>query len=174
MKKYYKSITLSVIVLVLMLGAPYISTTCDSGISLPLAFTGAILGCGGDKGTGSSDNSSGSSAADAGDSRAAGDVKTGEMAELKVTFVELGSVNCVPCRMMQPVMEQVEKKYPGQVKIIFHDVWTDQGRTAGMKYGVRVIPTQVFLDKNGKEYFRHEGFFPFEVIEKILKQKGVN
>ena len=94
--------------------------------------------------------------------------------DLKVTFVELGSVNCIPCRMMQPVMEKVEKTYPGQVKVVFHDVWTDKGRAEGYKFGVRVIPTQVFLDKNGKEYFRHEGFFPFEEVDKILKQKGVN
>ena len=41
------------------------------------------------------------------------------------------------------------------------------------KYKIRVIPTQVFLDKNGKEFFRHEGYFPFEEIEKKLKAQGV-
>lgn len=92
---------------------------------------------------------------------------------LKVTFVELGSVNCIPCKMMKPVMDQVEKKYPGQVKVVFHDVWTEQGKAEGRKYNIRIIPTQVFLDKNGKEYFRHEGFFPFEDVEKVLKQQGV-
>lgn len=93
---------------------------------------------------------------------------------LKVTFVELGSVNCIPCKMMKPVMEKVEQQYKGQVKVVFHDVWTPAGRESGAKYAVRVIPTQVFLDKNGKEYFRHEGFFPFEEVDKILKQQGVN
>ena len=92
---------------------------------------------------------------------------------LKVTFVELGSVNCIPCKMMKPVMDQVEKKYPGQVKVVFHDVWTPKGRADGEKYNIRIIPTQVFLDKDGKEYFRHEGFYPFEEVEKILKMKGV-
>ena len=92
---------------------------------------------------------------------------------LKVTFVELGSVNCIPCKMMKPVMDQVEKKYPGQVKVVFYDVRTGQGRSEGRKYNIRVIPTQVFLDKDGKEYFRHEGFYPFEEVEKILKLKGV-
>ncbi len=92
---------------------------------------------------------------------------------LKVTFVELGSVNCIPCRMMQPVMEKVEQQYKGQVKVVFHDVWTPEGRESGAKYAIRVIPTQVFLDKDGKEYFRHEGFFAFEEVDKILKQQGV-
>jgi thioredoxin 1 len=92
---------------------------------------------------------------------------------LKVTFVELGSVNCIPCRMMKPVMEKIEQQYKGQVKVVFHDVWTPEGKTSGAKYAIRVIPTQVFLDKDGNEYYRHEGFFPFEEVDKILKQKGV-
>lgn len=90
-----------------------------------------------------------------------------------VTFVELGSVNCIPCKKMQPIMEEVEKEYAGQVKVIFHDVRTDEGRPFAEKYKIRLIPTQVFLDKDGKEYFRHEGFFAKEELVKILKQKGV-
>ncbi|MCK7507061.1 MAG: thioredoxin family protein [Desulfobacterales bacterium] len=41
-----------------------------------------------------------------------------------MTFVEIGSVNCIPCRAMQPIMKAVEEEYKGQVKIVFHDVWT--------------------------------------------------
>lgn len=93
---------------------------------------------------------------------------------LKVTFVELGSVKCIPCKMMKPVMEKIEQQYKGQVKVVFHDVWTPDGKKEGIKYGIRAIPTQVFLDKDGKEYYRHEGFYPFEEVDKILKQKGVN
>ncbi|MFH0977151.1 MAG: thioredoxin family protein [Spirochaetota bacterium] len=94
-------------------------------------------------------------------------------ANIKVTFIELGSVNCIPCRMMQPVMKQVEEKYSDQVKVIFYDVWTENGRPFGQVYKIRAIPTQIFLDSNGKEYFRHEGFYPFEELEKILKKGGV-
>ncbi len=46
----------------------------------------------------------------------------------RVTFVEIGSVNCIPCRAMQPIMKEVEQEYKGQVKILFHDVWTPQGK----------------------------------------------
>jgi len=92
---------------------------------------------------------------------------------VKVTFVELGSVNCIPCKMMQPIMKEIEEEYKNQVKVVFHDVWTPDGREDGMKYRIRVIPTQVFLDKDGKEYFRHEGFFPKEELVKILKMQRV-
>ena len=90
-----------------------------------------------------------------------------------VTFVELGSVRCIPCKMMQPIMKDIEKDYAGQVKVVFHDVWTPEGEPFAQTYKIRVIPTQVFLDKEGKEYFRHEGFFPKDELVKVLQQKGV-
>ncbi len=86
----------------------------------------------------------------------------------KVTFIELGSVNCIPCKMMQPVVKAIEKKYGEQVKVVFYDVWTQEQRVYADKYKIRVIPTQVFLDENGKEFHRHEGFYPEAEIEKIL------
>jgi thioredoxin 1 len=97
----------------------------------------------------------------------------GKSSGFKATFIELGSVNCIPCKMMQPVMKQVEKKYGDQVKVLFYDVWTEEGEPYGRKYGIRAIPTQVYLDSSGKEFFRHVGFHPFEEVEKILKNKGV-
>jgi thioredoxin 1 len=91
----------------------------------------------------------------------------------KVTFVELGSVRCIPCQQMQPVMKAIEEKYPDQVKVVFYDVWTPEGKPWARTYKISVIPTQVFLDADGKEFFRHEGFFPEEEIVKILNTKGV-
>jgi len=92
---------------------------------------------------------------------------------IKVTFVELGSVKCIPCKKMQPITDEITKEYKDQVKVIFHDVWTSEGKPFAKKFKIRLIPTQIFLDSKGKEYFRHEGFFPKEEILKILKMKGV-
>lgn len=91
----------------------------------------------------------------------------------KVTFIELGSVRCIPCQKMQPIMKSIEEKYEGQVKVVFHDVWTPEGKPFADEYAIQVIPTQVFLDENGKEYARHVGFFPEEELVEVLKQKGV-
>jgi thioredoxin 1 len=93
--------------------------------------------------------------------------------DVKVTFVELGSVNCIPCKAMQPVMKEIEQEYGDQVKVVFHDVWTNEGKAYGRKYKIQAIPTQVFLDRNGNEYFRHMGFFPKEEIVKVLEKQGV-
>jgi thioredoxin 1 len=69
-------------------------------------------------------------------------------------------------------MASIEKKYSGQVKVTFHDVWKDDA--PAKKYGIDLIPTQVFLDASGKELMRHEGFFPEEEIDKFLQTQGVN
>ena len=99
--------------------------------------------------------------------------ETQPVSKIKVTFIELGSVKCIPCKMMQPVMKEIEEEYKGQVEVVFYDVWTDLGAPFGEKYRIRVIPTQVFLDENGKEYSRHEGFFPKDELIEVLKEKGV-
>ncbi|MBK7381160.1 MAG: thioredoxin family protein [Ignavibacteriales bacterium] len=96
-----------------------------------------------------------------------------QASKAKVTFVELGSVNCIPCKQMQPVMKAIEKKYGDQVKVIFYDVWKEDQKKYAKQYGIKLIPTQVFLDSNGKEFHRHEGFYPETEIDKILQGKGL-
>lgn len=90
-----------------------------------------------------------------------------------VTFVELGSVNCIPCRQMQPVMKAIEKKFGAQVKVVFYDVWKEDQKHFAQKFGIRLIPTQVFLDERGKEIMRHEGFFPEKEIARFLEGRGL-
>ena len=96
-------------------------------------------------------------------------VATPKTEQVKVTFIELGSVKCMPCKMMEPILDEVKKEYP-YVKVEFHDVWTEEGRTYGEKYQIRSIPTQIFLDKNGQEYARHTGFFPKADLVKVLAE----
>jgi thioredoxin 1 len=40
----------------------------------------------------------------------------------------------------------------------------------GAKYSIRVIPVQVFFDAQGREAFRHEGFFPEDKIITMLEK----
>ncbi len=90
-----------------------------------------------------------------------------------VTFVELGSVKCIPCKAMQPVMKSVEEKYGSQLNVVFYDVWREEQAHYAQDYNIRLIPTQVFLDSNGKELMRHEGFFPEKEIDAFLQSKGL-
>ncbi len=74
---------------------------------------------------------------------------------------------------MQPVMKAIEEKYEGHVEVVFYDVWKEDQRRYAEEYKIRVIPTQVFLDQNGRELMRHEGFFPEKDIDTFLQAKGL-
>jgi len=88
-----------------------------------------------------------------------------------VTMVDLGAKKCVPCKMMAPILERLEKRYAGNAAIIFLDVWEDQ--KPAQHFGIRGIPTQIFFDKAGKEITRHIGFMSEEAIVAQLKSMGV-
>ena len=91
----------------------------------------------------------------------------------KVTMVDIGAKECIPCKMMAPIMEELEKEYheSGRAAIFFIDIW--KNREQGRKFGIRSIPTQIFYDKEGKEVYRHEGFLEKKVIVQKLESLGV-
>ncbi len=90
--------------------------------------------------------------------------------EGKSVMLELGSVGCKPCEEMKPVMERLKKDFAGKLEVIFVDVRKD--KDAGETYDVFFLPTQVFLDKDGKEFHRHYGFYAYEDIVPVLKKFG--
>jgi thioredoxin 1 len=89
----------------------------------------------------------------------------------KVVMLELGSVGCIPCEQMRPVMAKLSSTYKGKLEVIFVDVRKDND--AARRFRVFGIPTQVFLDRNGKEFHRHIGFYPFQEIVPVLKRAGI-
>ncbi len=87
-------------------------------------------------------------------------------------LVDLGSVFCIPCKMMAPILEELKKEYAGRLQVDFIDVWKNP--EAGTPYGIRLIPTQVFLAPDGKELWRHEGFLGKEEILAKWKELGMD
>ncbi len=94
----------------------------------------------------------------------------GEISEIPVpnmvTMVDLGADTCVPCKLMAPILEKMESEYKERAAIIFIDI--AKNRDQAKKYGIRVIPTQIFYGKNGKEHSRHLGFMSEEEIKEKL------
>ena len=89
----------------------------------------------------------------------------------KPSIVDFGSKGCGPCDMMAPILVTLAKKYEGKANVLFVQVAEEQILAA--RYGIQSIPVQVFFDKDGREVFRHVGFFPQEEIEKKLAEMGV-
>jgi thioredoxin 1 len=72
-------------------------------------------------------------------------------------LLDLGAGKCIPCKAMAPILDDMREAFTGQFDVVFVDVWKDEA--AAEQYAIRIIPTQIFLDAEGKELFRHEGFF---------------
>jgi len=89
----------------------------------------------------------------------------------KVTMVDLGAKKCIPCKMMAPIMEELEKEYRDRAAIVFIDVW--ENPDAGRKFRIKIIPTQIFYDAAGNETYRHEGFMEKTAIIAELTKLGV-
>jgi thiol-disulfide isomerase/thioredoxin len=89
----------------------------------------------------------------------------------KPTLVEFGATGCVPCDMMQPVLDNLRKKFQDRLNIVFVHVGEEQ--ILGVRYGISSIPVQTFFDRTGKEVFRHTGFFAQAEVEKKLVEMGV-
>ncbi|MCM8820897.1 MAG: thioredoxin family protein [Candidatus Omnitrophica bacterium] len=92
------------------------------------------------------------------------------VSERRPHFVEFGSESCIPCKMMKPIIAELEKEYSGQMVVKFIDIYENPG--IAEKYGIRAIPTQIFFDEEGKEIARHMGFFPKEDILAQWKSLG--
>jgi thioredoxin 1 len=85
-------------------------------------------------------------------------------------LIDLGADKCIPCKMMAPILDELASDYAGQLKVTFIDVWKNRDKAG--EYGVRMIPTQIFYDADGKELYRHQGFFGKEEILSKWRELG--
>jgi thioredoxin 1 len=87
-----------------------------------------------------------------------------------VTMVDLGAKTCIPCKMMAPILEELKVEYKGRAEVIFIDVWDAANEGKARAFKVMAIPTQIFYDREGRETFRHTGFFDKKSIAAKLDQ----
>jgi thiol-disulfide isomerase/thioredoxin len=86
------------------------------------------------------------------------------------TMVDFGADGCQACELMKPILKTVGEDYAGRANVLFVHVREDP--VMAMRFGVQSIPCQVFFGKDGKETFRHVGFFAQEDIERKLAELG--
>ena len=86
-------------------------------------------------------------------------------------LVDLGAGKCIPCKQMKPILAELTRDYADQFTVVFIDVW--ENKDAGEPYGIRMIPTQIFYGADGKELFRHEGFYSKKDILAKWRELGV-
>ena len=83
-----------------------------------------------------------------------------------VTLVDLGATSCIACRLMAPILEELDKEYKGRAAVIFIDIYKNHDKVK--EFNLFTIPTQIFFNKKGKEVYRHLGFLDKKsIMEKL-------
>lgn len=86
----------------------------------------------------------------------------------KPALWDFGMGMCAPCIQMEKVLAAIKGKYGDQIEVRL--VMAEKEKPLFQQYKIMVVPTQVFLDTNGKEVDRHMGFIPEEALVEKLKQ----
>jgi thioredoxin 1 len=79
------------------------------------------------------------------------------LAEQLPRLVDVGADKCIPCIKMAPILDALREDFTGQMEVTFVDAW--KNREEAGAYGVQMIPTQIFYGSDGKELYRHTGFY---------------
>ncbi len=83
-------------------------------------------------------------------------IKNGQ--NFQFTFLEFGAKGCSACNRMEVVMNEMREKYPGKVNVFFVNILIPKNQGLMKYYSIVSIPTQVLLNTDGIEYFRHIGY----------------
>jgi thioredoxin 1 len=93
------------------------------------------------------------------------------LASGKPTLAEFGWRKCIPCKDMRPILEELDKQYRDKLNVVIVEI--PYHEDLAEKYGVNVMPVQIFFDSEGKEVTRHAGFLSKSDIMTALQKIGV-
>lgn len=74
---------------------------------------------------------------------------------------------CGPCKELAPILEEIDKKYAGKIKVVKINV--DEEESIAVRFGVANIPTVIFF-KDGKAIASFVGFRSLAETEKIVEK----
>ena len=89
-------------------------------------------------------------------------------------LLDFGAEKCVACQRLAPIIKELQQEYADSFTTQFIDVWIKSNLPQAKKYRIQLIPTQIFLDANGKELWRHTGFISKKDILKKWQELGYN
>ncbi len=81
-------------------------------------------------------------------------------------LIDFGAVWCGPCKMLDPVVEEIAEEFKKQIKVVHVDIDSNQNLT--MQYNVMGVPT-LMLIKNGEPLERMTGYKPKNKILSIFE-----
>ncbi|HNZ50995.1 MAG TPA: thioredoxin [Bacilli bacterium] len=88
------------------------------------------------------------------------------IANNRLVLVDFYANWCGPCKMMAPIIEELNKELAGKVKVLKVDV--DQENELSRKYQITAIPTLILI-KDGQVVSKTMGYKPKDAILAIIK-----
>lgn len=84
---------------------------------------------------------------------------------MKIRFLDFWAPWCGPCKIMNPVLEELKKEWGDKVEIV--EINVDDNPAEAQQYGVMSIPTYI-VEKEGKEVSRKIGVTAKEELNKLV------
>ena len=85
---------------------------------------------------------------------------------MTVKLLDFWAPWCAPCRIMNPILEELEKELEGKIEV--EKINVDENQAKASEYGVMSIPTYV-VEKDGKEVGRKIGVTAKAELLKLLQ-----
>jgi len=94
--------------------------------------------------------------------------QSGWTASNRPALLEFGAGHCISCKEMAKIIEELKTTIGDKVE--FRMVYADKEKPLFQQYKIMLIPTQVFLNSEGKEVDRHVGALTKEQVLTKLKE----
>jgi len=88
-----------------------------------------------------------------------------------VLIVEFGGEHCIPCKKMQPILQDIQKGLGEKGSV--HNFWIADHPEIAKRHKVMLMPTQIVFDAKGREILRHQGLWELAAFQRALQDKGV-
>ncbi len=85
--------------------------------------------------------------------------------------VEFGGEHCIPCKAMQPILQDLQVALGVKAKV--HNFWIQRYPEVARRFRIMVMPTQVVFNAKGEEVLRHQGIWPAEEFQTALQKVGL-
>ncbi len=88
-------------------------------------------------------------------------------------LIDFGREDCFACVEVAPILEELKSEYEGRLRVEYVEVASEENKAAAARFDVRVLPTQLFVDREGQVVFRHEGFYSKEEMLAAFSDRDV-
>ncbi|MBW2278439.1 MAG: thioredoxin family protein, partial [Deltaproteobacteria bacterium] len=80
--------------------------------------------------------------------------------------------HCLPCKIMAPWVDELRQTHAAQVAVVEINIDRPENKPLGRFFKTRSIPTQVYVDEQGREVSRNVGLATKPQMERTLKRLG--